>query len=591
MGCATPSLRKYSPSSILLCVLSVVVTFWWSEPLWLTAGQTGGNDWGVMLNVWEVRWKSLFEYGQWPAFNPWQGGGLPVNPALGYFSVQAVATLSLGPKAGLSVFILCYLLIGLWGFWRLGLLLFASPASAFFLAILGTASPAFTMHLSVGHLIYANFMVWPAIIYLLLRAAEDSWSGLKAGILFALGFNELAYYIMQYGGMIAAGLWLWRFTQADQPERKALSRYALLAVAGALPFMIPPFVSIVMIASDYARIANTPTSFTVSELWQAYFVPDTELKPAVFVPTMQSWWGTWEINCYLGWGSVLFFGFGLLRGLRWFHVALVICFIFTIGNLHWWEPMRWLMATPAFASLQSFARLRLFTQLFFALGATWGLALALNDSRWPHLARPAVLLLAGVALAEILVVSRRIASRSHFNFTTPFITNDCLGEFYQRGTRLGLPAVIDGWPADLVLYTRANIGIVRESAAIDSSFRQPSRVRTVNDSDYLGEFVQGTRAVRPVFWSPNRITFEGLDPTIPLSVNLNRGHPWRNFERPLFPKDRVVEFDKPFVVQPDGLGRVDLTYVLPGQRESWWASGAALMLSVAFAFYLRLGEN
>lgn len=588
---AAPSPTDSAPGSRGWAALAVLVTLWWSQPMWLTAGQTAGNDWGVMLNVWEVRWKSLLEFGQWPAFNPWQGGGLPVNPALGYFSVQAAATFLLGVKAGLSVFIVTYLLLGVWGFWRLGRLLFDAAPAAFFLAVLGTASPAFAMHLSVGHLIFANFLTWPAILYWLWRAPLDRWAGLKAGLLFAVGFNELAYYVMQYGGMIAGALWAWRFVRSSGDERRAFVRFALLGVAGALPFMIPSLAGILVVARDYARVANTPASFTAAELWQAYFVPVTEFKAAVFVPTMKSWWGTWEINCYLGWGAFACFVLGLIRARRWFHVAAAACFVFTLGNLHWWEPMRWLMATPVFASLQSFDRLRLFTHLFFALGATWGWLGMWEWTREKRGLRAPMIALTAIALAEILGVSRQIASRSHFDFVTPPIVNARGGEFYQRAERSGLPAAFEGWPADLSLYVRANIGIVRESAAIDSSFRFPTIVRTIDDADYIGEFAQGGRAVKPAAWSPNRIVFDGLDPQLPLQVNLNPGRPWRNFDRPLFPEDRIVEFAKPFIVQPDAQGRVDLSYVMPGQRASWWGMLGALLLSFAFCLYLRRGQT
>lgn len=570
-----------------LGMVAVIVTLWWSQSLWLTHGASGRNDWGISLNVWEVRWKSVREYGQWPAFNPWQGGGLPVHPGLGPFSVQAAATLCLGPKAGLGVFIATYLLLGLWGYWRLGRRLFDGDVPAAFLAVIGTASPALALHLTAGHLIFANLLVWPAIFHFLLQAGRDPWAGLKAGLLFALGFNEFAFYLMQYGGAIVLVLWGWLWWRAPLPERSALGRFAFLGALAALPFMLPMLADILVVARDYPRVANTPASFTAGELARAYLLPARELEPAVFVPTMKSWWGSWEINCYLGWGAAGFFLFGCLRGRRWFHAAAALCFICTLGNLHWWEPMRWLMETPAFASLQSFNRLRLFTYLFFALGAAWGLAEAWRAAGARRCLRFAVGLLAAAAAAELLVVSHSIAGRSHVEFTGEGLANEQGGRFYQRAARRRLPAVFEGWPADLALYTRANIGIARESAAIDSSFRDQTRVRTVEDADYVGEFVQAGRPVQPAYWSPNRITFEHLDPAVPLVINLNRGHPWHNFDQPLFPGDRIVEFAKPFVVHPDARGRVDLTYVLPGRRAAWWTSGAALLACAAFCLYLR----
>lgn len=550
---------------------------------------TGTEDWGIMLNSWELRWKTIFQYHQWPAHNPWQGGGVPVNPALGYFSVQAIATLLLGAKAGLDAFIVFYLLLGVWGFWRLMMeLLPGQPAAAAFTALLGAASPALAFHLAAGHLIFANLFVWPAIFYFTLRAASDRWSGLKAGLLFALGFNELPFYVMQYGGMIVGILWICRLTLVDPKERWSQCRFALLGAASAFPFMIPSLVGIIATASDYARVANTPASFTASELWHAYFFPVTALQNAVYVPTMKGWWGTWEINCYLGVGAASFFLYGLWHQRRWFHTAAAACFIFTLGNLHWWEPMRWLMATPVFASLQSFDRLRLFTQLFFTLGAAWGFGLAwrkTHAARWPRLT---LCLMACAAAGEILFVSHAIAGRSHFDYLPPEVKNEYGGAFYQLSHRRGLPGMFEGWPADLALYTRANIGIVAEPAAIDSAFRFTSHVKTADQPDYTGEFSQNGRPVQPVYWSPNRISFVGLNPHAPLRVNLNRGYPWRNFGKPLFPADRIVEFDKPFVVMPDARGRVELNYVFSAQRAGWWIALAWAVLTAFGAWLWRI---
>ena len=568
--------------------LSLVACLACSAPLWWPGTGVGGHDWGYAQNVWQVRWQSLLDYGQWPAHNPWQGGGLPVNPSFGYFSLSALGTLLAGPAVGLKLMLAGYYLIGALGFWRLGgVILGTAPGPRAFLTVLGTASPALAAHLATGHVIFANILVWPAIFAYLLDARRDAWSGLKAGLLFALGFNELPYYAMQYGGVLLVGLALWQWRAGHRPGRVALGRFAILAIVAALPFMLPSLIELVSVARDYSRIANTPLSFSAVELWQAHFIPPTQLKAAVFVPTIPGWWGNWEVLNYLGWGATVFFVAGLLLRPRWFHLAAFMCFIFTLGNLHGWEPMRWLMATPLFAPLQAFARLRLFTHLFFAVGAAWGVAVIHGRTGQPGWLCGAVLIASLASLAEVLVVSHGLARCARVAIATPAVANEQAGQFYQRAERRGLPAGFDGWPADLPLYTRANIGIVRESAAIDSPFRQPNQVRTVNDADYIGEFVQNGRAVTPSYWSPNHITFDRLDPSAPLLVNLNRGSPWRNFGQPLFPQDRIVEFEKPFTVQPDVQGRVDLTYVLPAQRAAWWCALAAFGLNGGICLYIR----
>lgn len=574
--------------ALCLCIAFSLVC---SAPLWWPHGGLGSYDWGFMQNSWQVRWQTLKDYGQWPGHNPWQGGGLPVGQSYGYFSISAVTTFLLGPALGLKVMIIAYQVIGTVGFWRLGRDIFGGNSLArVLLTALGSVSPPLAFHLAAGHLIFANLLVWPLILSYLLAARSDPWSGLKAGLLFALGFNEAPLYIMQYGGIICAIGWLLQFVRSDQVGRQSLKRFSILGIASAVPFMIVQTVGIVVIARDYARVANTPMSFSAAELFRWYAQPVTEFKDAVFVPAAHGWWGTWEMNCYLGWGAIAFFLFGLIQRPRWFHAAAVTCLLFSLGNQHPWEPMRWLMATPLFASLQSFARLRLFTYLFFSIGAAWGWVQAGQKLETQSRARWAkgLLIVAGLlTVLDVARVSHSIAGQSHFPHEPAPVANQNGGRFYQTATRAGLPAVFEGWPADLPLYTQKNIGVVRELAAIDSNFRFPTLVKVKEDPSYLGEFVQNGHAVEPSFWSPNRITFEHLVPGAPLAVNLNRGSPWHNFGRPLFPQDRIVEFQKPFVVLADDQGRVDLTYRPPGQRIAWWSTLAAAGLSGAFCLYLR----
>ena len=379
-----PRLLRWAP---WICVF---VGLAGSAPLWWHGGGSWGHDWGFAQNAWQLRWQTLREYGQWPAHNPWEGGGLPVNPGLGYFSFTAPLTLLLGPLVGVRAMIAGFYVLGAYGWWRLGgKLLGEAPAPRILLAALGTLCPALAFHLAVGHVIFANFMVWPLIFACLLEARQHPWSGLKAGLLFALGFNELPYYLMQYGSVMMAIGWLAQFLQSDRAQRRMLGRFVALSLAGAVPFVIPQVVAIVAVARDYARVANTPVSFSAAQLFAWYAWPETELRDAVFVPALNGWWGNWEMACYLGWASLALFAYGLLQAPRWFHLAAAVCFVFSIGNLHSWEPMRWLMAVPGFSSLQTFHRLRLFTYLFFILGAVWGwdrvnrhLTDPVRSSRW-----------------------------------------------------------------------------------------------------------------------------------------------------------------------------------------------------------------
>lgn len=546
--------------------LLAVITLLWSFPLWYTAGKTGGQDWGYMINQWEVRWLPVLEYHQWPAFNPWQGGGTPMNPAPNLISGQAALTFVFGAKAGISLYVASLYLLAAWGFYNLGLLLLSNnrPA-AFYLGVIGPAAPALAFHVMAGHVGLAAVMIWPAIFYYFLSAENDRLSGIKAGLFYSLSFNESPFYITQYGTLCLAIGYIAKLLGGPAQARRDYVRFAGYMAVTTLPLIAPLVINILTVAPGYTRSESHPASYTFRQLFSYYLEPVTTNDPYEFyVDSIKSTWSSFQNRCYLGFIAIGFWLTGVvISRVRWFHIAMVGGVLLAMGNLYWWQPMRWLMLIPPFSSLESFPRFRLFTCLFFALGSAWGLFLLAKKYREQAFARRLIYVAAIASALEIITVSHLIARGAHFPYQLPPVANERGGDFYQISYRKPLPDFVEGWPADLYLYTRANIGVVSEPAAIASQFRLLSRVKTVDAAGYRGEFVQNGLSVKPDFWSPNRITFSHLDPSFPVSINLNRGKPWRNFGQELFPADRIVEFDKPFLVHPDPNGRIVLTYEFP----------------------------
>ena len=93
----------------------------------------------------------------------------------------------------------------------------------------------------------------------------------------------------------------------------------------------------------------------------------------------------------------------------------------------------------------------------------------------------------------------------------------------------------------------------------------PAR-KGLDEAGYKDEFYQNEKAVKPSYWSPNRILLEGLNPIIPVVVNINPGSPWYNNGKQLFPQNRIVEMRKPFEVMPNEKGVVELTYRHQGHK-------------------------
>jgi hypothetical protein len=108
-------LRLLAPMSFL--TLSAA----FSLPLLKDLYSSGSGDWDYFMFLYEGPSISLFEYKQFPLWNPYCGGGISMigNPQAGYLSPIFLFTAIFGVAAGLKIAVLVHTFLGLWGMWLL----------------------------------------------------------------------------------------------------------------------------------------------------------------------------------------------------------------------------------------------------------------------------------------------------------------------------------------------------------------------------------------------------------------------------------------------------------------------------------------
>ena len=177
---------------------------------------------------------------------------------------------------------------------------------------------------------------------------------------------------------------------------------------------------------------------------------------------------------------------------------------------------------------------------------------------------------------EVLLVSHIIMKSSHVKLA-PW--NGDIGNKFQNISSLPRPEGASIWVNDPTFRAiRMNLGWLRGHGYPNIP---AMNIRIGRDEPgYMAEFHQSGRAVDPVYWSPNRVLLKGLDPDIPLVINMNPGNPWYNNDKQLFPQYRVVEPAKPFEVMPNKNGVVNLTYRYPGQQMAIIGTILLLIFSI-----------
>ncbi|MCC7264045.1 MAG: hypothetical protein IT369_16150 [Candidatus Latescibacteria bacterium] len=531
---------------------------------------------------------SIVTYHQWPGNNPWSVGGQPLLPTVvaTTFSIDGVAVLLFGTFWGLRISAIAYLVVGYWGAWKVSRLFWPEPVLRLVFALYTITNAAIAYHLAVGHLAFENFWYIPWFLYFILRATDDGWSGVKAGVLFGLACVRAPAYVPQYAGLLFAGLLCWLWWKQRREHNRTFARWLMLFVPVLATIVFYRFSTMFYGLLDFPRISTWRGHLDSPSMLTVFFRPFTDLDRSLDNVTTLSI-PIWEVACYLGVTSILLACLSLLKGVHWWHVMTVLLMWAFSGNDSMYYLMFWIQKIPSYSSLQTFTRVRLFIPLFLGIAATSGLSFLWSATSHRRLLRPLVLLLSFALVAEVMIVSHKILKTSHMPFV--YAGGDNPDGLFRNISQLPRPSGIPGEVNLVYSATKMNLGWLRGYG--DSNLPGNTIRVGLNDAGYIGEYFQGHRPVTPIYWSPNRLVFEHLDPSVALSLNMNPSKAWYANGRQLFPHYRIVEVDKAFDIMPDAQGRVDLEYRFPGQSIGVAGTAIFSVISLIMCFAVSRWPN
>lgn len=556
--------------SIAICFLLALL---WSYPLWYTSGLQGTGDWGTSMASFESMRKSLLEYGQWPAHNPWTMGGIPVNVTNDLLSLQGVCVLACGTYWGVRIAIPLYMLIGLLGSWRLaGVIGWKNNYVKCVFALYTISNVALIHHVAGGHFCFHSFWYFPAIFAYVLSIRSDGLSGAKAGALMGLSFLESPVYVFQYGCLFAALLFIWECRHS----LGNIARYIWWAVScGSVfaTFTVYRLLEVLPVVKDFPRITNYEFNYKAITILSALFYPHTGQYPPLDYSFPHCYCiAEGELGCYLGVGAFLLFVVSITWGVRWYHIAAIFIVLLWYSSGGIIDLAAVMKHIPSFESHLGFTRIRMFIPLFVGMAVAASLHNLL--SRRPTLAKALVVKVFSVLmLMEVMFVGHLVMYNGNVKAPVLRVSNNT-GYFINAGS-LGS----HGWVTYLYDAVHANIGWLRGYGP--SYIGERSACVGAEEPGYIGEAVQNGRTVTPTYWSPNHLVFSNLTGS-PVTINMNPGRLWHkvtsNGATPLWPEYRVMEITKSFVVTPEGDGTLDLVYIQPLR---WYGLFATIILFFA----------
>ena len=581
----------------VLIFLGLAFLIIWSYPLWFTAGKAILGDGNIIMQRFEALRQTVVHYRQWPGLNPWNGGGQPLAgaPYLFIFSLPSLFVLIFGTSAGMGITTIVYLIIGCIGAWKLASLWWQSIYVKLFFTIFVVSNPALLFHLKAGHIPFEVFYLMPLLLFYFLRFKEDPWSGLKAAVVYSLAFNDIPNYTLQYMTVIMVLLFSWFLIIGPVEARKKQMRWLALFAPICLTIIAYHAITILQVAGEYPRLSTLRFHYSWDVIWKSYLYPFTNIAKVFPDPPGVSGGSatrsTHETACYVGIASLLVALASFRRGVKWWHVTTLLLILAGLGNDAIYWPMYWLQKIPTFSSQVAFARIRITTLLFMGIVVTWGLWVLWEKFKVYNWGRRAVIFIGVFIALEHLALGFMIMRGTHVDI-------DKADPFYRSHyAYLGRTEKSDFMNVSVLPpyeSTKLNIGILRGGGdshlpmnywdGVDKSYVGPLGS---DEKGYVGEFVQGGKAVKPVYWSPNRITFRGLDPLLPLSVNMNPSRAWYNNGRQLFPDYRLVEVYTPFEAWPDSKGTIELSYRFPGRGLGLTITFIAFLASLAVILFFR----
>lgn len=231
------------------------------------------GDFDYFLQNYEAVRKIILEYGQFPWWNPWSGGGLPLyaNPQVGVFSIPTILVLLFGTVVGLKLSVLFFIVVG-----QIGAYLFFSKIIKLNSTYSGLLSVAWVLNGFFAarfprHFTFTYYLLFPLLVYLQLQLSIKSkrvWIqyGLVWGLLL---LGSIHYALIQMAAVlsIVAMVQMW-YTVLNyglkSKQAKLLLKQMLLAGSLALILSVHRIIYTFQYVVDFPRAVVEPHNTSVT---------------------------------------------------------------------------------------------------------------------------------------------------------------------------------------------------------------------------------------------------------------------------------------------------------------------------------------
>jgi hypothetical protein len=548
---------------LLFVSLLTVPIIMYCLPFLLTGNRLAPGDADYMMQLQEATRRIIFQYGQFPWWNPWIAGGVPLfaNPNFGLYSIPSFFTLLFGSIIGYKVALSFYLVMGFWGIYLLFRKAFnTSVTTTILLGYIWTFGSFFAQRIG-GHYTFFTIQFFPFILLLFLKHKDIKHSWLWLGIAIGLMINTATHYMTIMSLAIFGIFAIFELIKItfSHIKNKLLSTTITIDTE-ILKFLL--MTGVVTLFLTFQRILYSFEYFSEYPRNLIVYENTIGIKKAIFAifgpiyqykdtPSISNW--SWmEASAYIGISTgivaiiclILFLKQKDLLKPRVSKISPLlimmlglIFFLFGLGMFAGdLSPYNFVHHLPLFSGMRVACRWLIWTSLMVLI------FIALyKQSRYRKLINCLLL----ISVVELFIFGSGYMAQTYSieyeNYPTKSTINQ---QVYYHTKRWGIP-----YDENLTATTKSNIGqIVSGDSLIDTRQGPPVGMNTIRcDSDANDCHFVMTNNAKVLYWSPNIITLKRTAPGI-IKLNMNPGKYWLVNNKYAFPSMRLTEPDKEFAI-------------------------------------------
>lgn len=525
---------KLSLKNSLIPLFFVALAFALCFPLLKDLQLSCRGDWDYFSALHEVSSLTIFEYRQFPLWNPYVGGGISLigNPQSGFPSPIFLVTGLFGVFAGLKIAIWLHTALGLWGMWLLAGHFGLKGPARLAPAVIFIFSSAWALHLTEGHMVWLPVAFLPLFFLTFLKGLRDKRWLVLAGVVESLMFYEGATYVFAYSVLFVA-LYALCYSLECRRWQPLFANLGVNILAAALS--APKLLPMLELLGSNPR----PVSAGSPLAWDDILAALVERSS-----------GGWETGNYLGFTVVILFllSFSLFRQQLSLILTSIFMLMLSMGDFAPYSPWNILHKLPLFGSFHVPTRVFVVFNFSVALlvGIFLGQSAKSSDRRVNFILWVVVLfigsdlfLLSHSVFGEAAKTANISVRRDNFKAieikralyrVAPAETTGLgrsVASVHQPFSQIRVPDLarfVHGAYSDQYLPIVQNQGVVDAYEPINFGHN----ARAVTDKDYQGEYyLSGAGELKLLRWSPNKLSFHvTLPESGRLLINQNFSSGW-----------------------------------------------------------------